>query len=192
MYLSWCNWNTLCLHLYNTSKYETDDCWASAWSLTNGEKHHLIDYHQCINAVTCNEASCRCYLGDCSSCRNLIEDFILYLMEIFDNSIDDLIYKQWLSTDRTTLQTVQQNSEEFTECFHAGFQTLKKHDFIAKEQSKFCSEKKSSLKDEKMIVIADFAENYSFILQDAAQGFHWNKDQGTLHPFVCYYRKGTY
>ena len=42
-----------------------------------------------------------------------------------------------------------------------------------------------------MIVIADFAENYSFILQDAAQGFHWSNDQVTLYPFVCYYRKGT-
>ena len=49
-----------------------------------------------------------------------MEDFIFYLMEIFDkNSIDDLIYKQWLSTDKTTLQTALQNSEEFTDCFHA-------------------------------------------------------------------------
>ena len=87
-----------------------------------------------IDAVTCNEASSSCYLGDCSSCSNLIEDLILYLTEIFDkNSIDDLIFKQWLSTDRTILQTVLQNSEEFTECFHAGFQTLKKHGFFAKK-----------------------------------------------------------
>ena len=98
-------------------------------TLTNGEKYHLINYHQCIHVITCNEASASCYLGDCSSCSNLIEDFILYLTEIFDkNSIDDLIYKQGLSTDRITLQTVLQNLEEFTECFHAGLQTLKKHD----------------------------------------------------------------
>ena len=72
-------------------------------TLTNGEKYHLIDYHQCIDAVTYNEISSSCYLGDCSSCSNQMNDFILYLMEIFDkNSIDDLIYKQWLSTDRTT------------------------------------------------------------------------------------------
>ena len=32
----------------------------------------------------------------------------------------------------------------------------------------------------------DFSENYSFILQDAAQGFHWNNSQATLHPFVVY------
>ena len=33
----------------------------------------------------------------------------------------------------------------------------------------------------------DFSENYSFILQDAAQGFHWNNSQATIHPFVAYY-----
>src|SRR5215469_9240319 len=35
-----------------------------------------------------------------------------------------------------------------------------------------------------------FLRNFSFILQDAAQGFHWNNAQVTLHPFVCYYMDG--
>ena len=28
---------------------------------------------------------------------------------------------------------------------------------------------------------------YTFILQDAAQGFHWNDSQATNHPFVAYF-----
>ena len=39
-----------------------------------------------------------------------------------------------------------------------------------------------------MLVQADFFENYSFVLQDAAQGYHWNNSQATIHPFVVYYR----
>ena len=35
---------------------------------------------------------------------------------------------------------------------------------------------------------ADFSENYSFVLQDAAQGFLWNNAQATIHPFIIYYR----
>ena len=35
----------------------------------------------------------------------------------------------------------------------------------------------------------DFSENYSFVLQDASQGFHWNNSQATIHPFVAYYMK---
>ena len=38
-------------------------------------------------------------------------------------------------------------------------------------------------------MIADFSENYSFVLQDAAQGFHWNNSQATIHPFVIYYKE---
>lgn len=118
-----------------------------------------------------------------------MDEFALYMGEIlYKNSVDDFIYKQWLSTDRTTLQTISQSTEEFIDTFHAGLQTLKKHDFIAKEQSNFCSDRKGSLKAGDILAIANFAENYSFILQDAAQGFHWNNNQATLHPFICYYR----
>ena len=44
-----------------------------------------------------------------------------------------------------------------------------------------------SLKPGELLVVADFSEN-SFILQDAAQGFHWNNVQATIHPFVIYYK----
>jgi hypothetical protein len=36
------------------------------------------------------------------------------------------------------------------------------------------------------VVLCDFAENYSFILQDEAQGSHWNNAQATIHPLVVY------
>ena len=35
--------------------------------------------------------------------------------------------------------------------------------------------------------ILDFAENYSFLVQDAAQGFHWYNLQATIHSFIIYY-----
>ena len=38
------------------------------------------------------------------------------------------------------------------------------------------------------IVLLDFAENYQFIVQDAIQGFHWNKHSSTIHPVVVYYK----
>ena len=44
------------------------------------------------------------------------------------------------------------------------------------------------MKEEEFVVTADFLENYSFVLQDAAQGFHWNNSQSTIHPFVAYYK----
>lgn len=37
---------------------------------------------------------------------------------------------------------------------------------------------------------ADFSENYAFVLQDAARGFHWNNNQSATHPFVVYFTEG--
>ena len=79
--------------------------------------------------------------------------------------------------------------EEFVECFCDRLEALLPHSFIAKQQSSFQLELKGSLMPGEFLVLADFSENYSFVLQDAAQGFHWNNTQATIiHPFVIYYR----
>ena len=70
----------------------------------------------------------------------------------------------------------------------ACWQYLLRHDFIAKQQSNDQTDIKDNLQIGEFLVLLDFAENYAFVLQDAAQGFHWNNAQATIHPFVCYYR----
>ena len=64
---------------------------------------------------------------------------------------------------------------------------LLSHSFIATEQSRFYKNCKSTLQPKEVLVSVDFSENYAFILQDAAQGFHWNNAQATIHLFVAYY-----
>ena len=80
-----------------------------------------------------------------------------------DNIVDSIVFKQWVSVDRSTLKTVTKPADQFVESF--------------REKSE----------PEELLVTADFSENYSFIPQDAAQGFHWNTSQATIHPFVSYY-----
>ena len=48
---------------------------------------------------------------------------------------------------------------------------------------------KKTLQKTKLYVLLDFAENYSFVCQDAVQGFHCNNAQATLHPLAVYYRE---
>ena len=43
-----------------------------------------------------------------------------------------------------------------------------------------------ALSEDNVLVLLDFAENYSFLIQEAIQGYHWNNSQATLHPFVVY------
>lgn len=65
--------------------------------------------------------------------------------------------------------------------------TLLEHDFLAKQQSSYFSQKRESLEVGEVFASGDFSENYSFIIQDAVQEYHWANDQATLHPWVCYY-----
>lgn len=44
------------------------------------------------------------------------------------------------------------------------------------------------MKPGELLVIQDFAENYAFVVQNAAQAFHWNNNQATIYPVVVYYR----
>ena len=94
-------------------------------------------------------------------------------------------FKQWTAVDRSSLETVSQQSDDLIETF---CEKLEAHSFIASQQSKFFDESKSSLKPDE-IICADFWENYAFILQCSAHGFLWNNAQATIHPFVTYYRE---
>ena len=77
--------------------------------------------------------------------------------------------------------------DEFVDMFCEKLEVLRPHSFIAAQQASFYSDCKSGLAPREMLVTVDFSENYSFVLQDAAQGFHWNNSQATIHPFVAYY-----
>ena len=45
---------------------------------------------------------------------------------------------------------------------------------------------KESLKPGEFLVLADFSENYSFVIQDEVQSFHWNNSSATVHPVQKY------
>lgn len=61
------------------------------------------------------------------------------------------------------------------------------HHYISQAQTSYVSQLKGNLESNQCIILGDFAENYSFIIQDAVQGQHWDNSQATLHPFVVYY-----
>ena len=63
-----------------------------------------------------------------------------------------------------------------------------KHDYISKSQAQYFVSSKQNLEERQFLVTLDFAENYSFKIQDAVQAYHWSNDQATLHPYVIYYK----
>ena len=73
--------------------------------------------------------------------------------------------------------------------FLENFDLLHRHHFIAKAQSVFFQSTQETLASDTVIILLDFTENYSFLVQNAVQGYHWENTQATLHPFCCHYKE---
>ena len=80
-----------------------------------------------------------------------------------------------------------QPTDDFLEQFLSKVQLLKRHDFVAKQHARYLQSCQESLVTGEFVVIGDFSENFSFVIKDAAQSFHWNNNMATIHPFVYYY-----
>ena len=99
-----------------------------------------------------------------------------------EEEIEEIEFKQWTTTDCSTLQTIVQSTDEFIESFLDKLEALRRHDFIAKQQSRYLAERKESLKEGEFLAIGDFSENFSFVVQDEAQSFHWDKNLPDKNP----------
>ena len=93
--------------------------------------------------------------------------------------------------DCTTLVNHYSTVEEFIAKIVDDVYEVCPHHFIAKAQANHLKMAKENLSENELIILLDFAENYSFVVQDAVQGFHWENSQATLHPFAAYFRSSN-
>lgn len=66
---------------------------------------------------------------------------------------------------------------------------LLSHDFIAHQQSQYFKKRKQYLSDGEMLVVCDFSENNTFVIQDEIQAHHWVSKQCLIHPFTLYWKE---
>lgn len=154
----------------------------------DGYETPLKSYHGYLAQIMCNPPSADCYMNKCNQCpgTSLLKES---LIKTFENKlIDEVSYKQWTTTDRCMMETFTKNSDEFIDEFVENLLKLKTHTFIANRQKETYSEFKEDLTEGEVLINCDFAENYSFILQDEVQSYHWSSCQATLHPFIIYYK----
>ena len=147
----------------------------------------LDSYRHCLAQVMCNPPSLNCIFRKCKECSGT-ENLQQLLEKIFEgHMVDKVKYRKWFTTDRSALETIEKSVSDFITDFCDAIEKLAAHDFVAKAQSSFLNHLKNSLTKGEVIVLGDFSENYSFVVQDEVQSYHWSKDQVTLHPFVCYW-----
>lgn len=167
-------------------------------SLTSVTAIPLTTYKDCLKKMMCPNPSPTCHLMTqkspsnkrCSNCLGLTE-FREHLKTVFDeNQVTSVQFPTWIGTDRFTITTQVLPPDEFVDNLCTALDILKPHSYIADEQAKYFKSLKENIVEGTVIVQCDFAENYSFLVQDAAQSYHWNNDQATLLTSVYYYRSG--
>lgn len=90
--------------------------------------------------------------------------------------------------DRRYFETITKNVSDFLDSFCNKLVALKKHSFIAHQQSEYYQNLKESIKEDDAVVSLEFSKNSSFVVQDEAQSFDWNTNQATIHSFAVYYK----
>lgn len=151
----------------------------------NGKK--IVTHKDFLAAIKCDPPTEACHYRTCETCNDVVpglKDFVLKTFE--EEFINSIEYNQWVQVDRCKFEKFIKPADQFVEELFEQLEALSSHDYTAKQQSTFFKQTKASLKEGEILTVGDYAQNYAFVLQDSVQGFHWNNDQATVHPFACY------
>lgn len=145
-------------------------------------------YHDMFSKIICQNPNEHCWQQCCENCPGM-QILAVELMTILNNGhVESLQFKQWRQAERCSLDLVEMDTQEFIDTFLEKLLNLLPHNFTAERQANYLKHVKNNLKATECIIICDFSENYSFVVQDAVQGFHWANAQCTIHPCAIYFK----
>ena len=119
-------------------------------------------YENLMKLCVCSLENRNCMFRLCSDCpdRTALSATLVTVFENNDFDIDSTVsYKQWVSTDRSSLVTIENTVNEFVEILTDKIFELCHHHFIKVQQAAYLKETKETLDRETCIVLMDFAEN---------------------------------
>ena len=144
-------------------------------------------HNELLQHLVCDTENNICMEHRCQNCPG-IDGLLNKLMEMFSDMDDEepIHFQQWQSTDRTQIMTLSLPRFEFLQLLAEKLDHLSAHLYIAKAQAAYMRHRKETSKTNECLILADFAENYHFIVQDEIQSCHWSKESCSLHPVVIY------
>ena len=83
--------------------------------------------------------------------------------------------------DRCTLLEKTEDFDDFGTSLSERIYESTGHHYISKSFEIFLQNSKSNLFINEVIIMLDFSETFSFIMQGESQGFHWENSQCTVH-----------
>lgn len=164
-------------------------------------------------ALVCDSSSKTCMLGLCAKCPSVdtiatklknkvksktasqglseeteaTEDPFEEEIDLDEFYLDDPIkYKEWTKTDGSDLVSKTCKVRELIDLSAHALKKLVPHHFISVDQAAFLRKYKEEMGRNQAVIMMDFAMNYSCLIQDASQSYHWSKKGVTVHPVVIY------
>ena len=146
------------------------------------------DYKDMMKLLVCNTDNRDCMIHRCSECpsSDILKEHLFDIIGEYDDDTE-ITYKQWITTDRSTLSQVTTPVQELVPLVIDNLEKLTTHSYIARQQSSYLRKLKENIAPNTAILLLDFAENFAFTVQDEIQSYHWNTSQAILHPVCMYY-----
>lgn len=146
-------------------------------------------YRDLLSKMLCDNPNADCKLRNCANCpgEKAVEDYLSGCLE--NNLIDNVVYRQWTQQEgkndveyiekfsfqcvksnfdnlgRSNLEKITKPVDNFITDFIKQVAALIPHDFIAREQAEYLKKRKEEIQQGEYVVICDFSENYTFIIQ---------------------------
>ena len=127
----WIKWHSFSVCLYTLSEYEAHVLSSSLEKVYIG-----YTYRDCLAEVQCNPPSVQRFLGCCDQCPASDNLHTKLEAHFEEQMIDRIEYKQWTTTDRSTLETKVQS---------VAIPKVLLHDFIANNNRDFCRRERKRL-----------------------------------------------
>jgi hypothetical protein len=146
---------------------------------------HINDERHCfMDKIVCSVSNKTCMVDRCSLCPGeaALQEF---LIELTTEEDDDISYKKWTQTDGTKLETITEDKEEFIESLVKMISKLTQHHYVTRCKSVHFALCKSEIQADSSVLVSDFSENFTFVIQDCVQGYYWMIDHATLLPFMA-------
>lgn len=152
-----------------------------------------IKYRDLMTGSVCNVDRESCMTKKCKNCpgesgvMNIFKKTVEELdIELKENKIS---YRNWVDEgSAASLKSFEEDANNFIKQLCKDVSNLTLHHFIADTQKRYLNYCKDNLTVSECIILMDFSENYSFIIQNSVQAFYYNNTQATIHPFVVYYK----
>lgn len=137
----------------------------------------------------CDVESEGCMLNSCPDCSD--GSLQEYLRSLTDDSHTDVVsYWTWHFKDgRCRLCKLSATVAQLLTEIKKKLLPFREHWFVKLKQASFLKEKKGLLQDGECLVLLDFAENFTFHLQDEVQAHYFAREQCSMFTCVVYYKR---